>query len=153
MTIRSMTLEDVAQVALIEQNCFSQPWSKQAFADSLALPEAVFLVAEETVRNSCGDEAVVIMGYCGMYVSFEEGEITNVAVGECFRGQGIAKRLIEEMRKEAIKRNVERIVLEVRVSNVSAIHVYKKMGFQKVGIRKGFYDKPKEDADIMVWEK
>ncbi len=153
MTIRRMRHEDVQQVALIEYNCFSQPWSRQAFLDSLALPEAVFLVAEEEIVNSCGDFGRMVYGYVGMYLSIDEGEITNVAVHELFRGKGVAKALIEELQQEAIRRGVHKIVLEVRVSNAPAIRVYEQKGFRCVGVRKAFYEKPKEDANIMVWEK
>lgn len=153
MRIRRMMPDDAESVAYIEQNTFSQPWSRQGFLDSLKLPDVIFLVAEKEAADKCGNHTSVIVGYIGMYISLEEGEITNVAVREPDRGEGIGKALVGAMLKEADSVGVSRIVLEVRVTNASAIHVYEEMGFRRVGIRKGFYEKPKEDAGIMVWEK
>lgn len=139
MIIRRMTFEDVKSVAQIEAECFSVPWSENSFEDSLAREDTVFLV--------CVDEGVV--GYIGMYLSFEEGEITNVAVTPSYRQRGCGNLLIEAVKKEAKARNAECVILEVRVSNEPAISLYKKNGFEEIGIRKNFYEHPKEDAIIM----
>lgn len=80
--VREMRLEDVPSVALLEAECFSEPWSEQAFSDALKQPEALLMVAEDTQQ--------VPVGYCGIYLSLDEGEITNVAVRPECRKQGIA---------------------------------------------------------------
>ena len=152
MILRRMEKRDVPQVAAIERSTFSQPWSENAFLESLENNYTYFLVAEEQVANSTGDEAAVIVGYVGMYISFEEGEITNVAVAEVLRKNGVGEALIRGLLADAPKLGVTRIVLEVRVSNAPAIRLYEKCGFKEIGIRKGFYDFPKEDGSIMVWE-
>ena len=123
--IRSMTAEDVAKVASLEAEIFSQPWSENAFLDSLCLPDTIFLVAEESG---------VIQGYIGMYLAADEGEITNVAVNPACRRRGIGEGLLTEMKKRAADHKIARIVLEVRVSNEGAIRVYEKQGFSSVGI-------------------
>ena len=89
-------------------------------------------------------------GYCVCYQSFEEGEITNVAVKKELRGQGIAGKLLEKLCSYGKKRGLERYILEVRAGNEPAIHLYERSGFTRVGIRKGFYEQPVEDAVIMV---
>lgn len=147
MIIRRMTKEDAAQMACIEEAVFSQPWSKKAFEESLSYENTIFLVAEDE-----RDGQKQILGYVGMYISFEEGEITNVAVDEASRKKGIGKALILKLLEEAAALSVTRIILEVRCSNADAIGLYTKCDFKKIGIRKGFYDFPKEDADIMLWE-
>ena len=139
MIIRRMTQEDTEHVAEIEKLCFSLPWTAQGFADGLAYPDNIFLVAEE---------ADTIIGYIGMYVAYEEGEITNVAVEPAFRGSGVAGKLIEALLELAREQLVQRVLLEVRLSNAAAIHVYERSGFTKIGERPGFYDLPKEDALI-----
>lgn len=143
MKIRRMESSDVTEVAAIEKNCFSQPWSRHAFRDAVNDNNAVFLVAEDEMHR--------ILGYIGMYVSLPEGEITNVAVAEEFRGQGVGKKLVSAIRQWAKEHGLDRIVLEVRSSNQAAIHVYHKEGFVKLGTRKDFYSFPREDADIMEW--
>lgn len=139
--VRKMQAKDAETVADLEKKIFSQPWSRQGFLDSLSLGNTVFLVAEENEK---------ILGYIGMYVTLEEGEITNVAVDPLKRCRGVGALLISEMKKEAECRSLARIVLEVRVSNQSAIRLYERNGFVNCGVRKGFYERPKEDAYIMI---
>lgn len=141
MLIRKMEEQDISQVAQIERENFSMPWSEKAFSDSLSQEEALFLVAEEEGR---------VLGYIGVYISLDEGEITNVSVDQNQRKKGIGNALVEQLKKAAAEKMVERIFLEVRVSNEPAIHLYEKQGFEKVGCRKGFYEKPREDAWVMM---
>lgn len=152
MSIRRMKKEDVLQVAQIEAQVFSRPWSRQGFMDALNNPAALFLVEEQEVADTTGAVSRMIAGYIGMYIALDEGEITNVAVFEPLRKQGTGSRLVQAMIQEARQRAVTRIVLEVRCSNEPAIQLYEKYGFLKVGVRKGFYEAPREDANIMVWE-
>lgn len=140
--VRNMQIKDALPVSVIEQETFSKPWSYQGFADALNLGNTIFLVAEEDGK---------ILGYIGMYMSLDEGEITNVAVLEKERQRGVGGLLLAEMKKEAERRSIARIVLEVRISNDSAIRLYERNGFKNCGIRKGFYDLPKEDAYIMIY--
>ena len=144
MRIRRMAEEDVPTVARIEQDCFSEPWSEQGFLDGMD-HSAVFLAAE--------DDKGDVVGYIGMYVTEPEGEITNVAVSKDVRGRGIGEALVAAMQQWAVEHGVERIILEVRLSNAPAIHVYEKKGFVTIGVRKNFYRLPTEDAGIMEWQK
>lgn len=142
---RDMTEDDVAQVAAVEKRLFSRPWTAEAFLDSLSLPDTVFLVAQR-------EDSKELLGYCGCYQSFDEGNITNVAVCESVRRQGIASALISALVNQGSQRGIRRFFLEVRISNVPAVTLYEKAGFQTVGVRKGFYAEPVEDAKIMVLE-
>ena len=142
ITIRNMQVADALAVSEIEQEIFSRPWSYQVFVDSLNLGNTIFLVAEEEGR---------ILGYIGMYLAMDEGEITNVAVMKQERQRGIGGMLLKEIKKEAERRAIARIVLEVRVSNASAIRLYEREGFQNCGVRKNFYELPREDAYIMIY--
>ena len=146
--IREMTMADLDAVTAIEAACFSMPWSRQGFADALR-QDAIFLVAEADVPGASDRR---IAGYIGMYCAFDEGEITNVAVAEECRGLGIATELVRALITRAGACGVKRIVLEVRRSNRAAIHVYECCGFGKLGVRRDFYERPREDADIMVFE-
>lgn len=153
MIIREMTLADVPQAVAIERQSFSQPWSEKSFADAVRDHNALFLAALETAGNSCGDEREAVLGYIGMYLSPPEGEITNVAVFEPFRGGGVGGALVAAMQREAGARGINEIYLEVRVSNASAIRLYTRAGFLEVGVRRGFYELPREDAKIMKWSR
>lgn len=142
ISIRRMQPMDADRAAEIEKSIFSQPWSKQGFLDALNISGTIFLVAEEGTD---------ILGYIGMYCAFEEGEITNVAVDASARCRGIGGMLIAEAKKAAAQQGLTRIVLEVRVSNENAIRLYERNGFVSQGVRRGFYDFPKEDANIMIY--
>lgn len=143
LIVRRMGEQDLAQVSAIEAEAFSVPWSEKSFRDSLAMHHTIFLVAELDGE---------IAGYCGCYQSLEEAEITNVAVDKKLRGQGIARKLLEELLEIGRLQGAFAFTLEVRVSNTPAIHLYESLGFESVGIRKGFYEKPTEDAMIM-WRR
>ena len=143
LRIWRMEERDVQQVAAIEAESFSLPWSEQAFRDSLAMYHTIFLVADLEGR---------IAGYCGCYQSLEEAEITNVAVKQELRGKGIARELLQELFRVGTAQGVFAYTLEVRVSNTPAIHLYESLGFENVGIRRDFYEKPTEDAMIM-WRR
>ena len=144
LEIKRMTKEHLTSVAEIEAEVFSVPWTKQGFADTLTMENVIFLVAE--------DEGAVV-GYCGIYLAADEGEITNVAVSPFWRRKGIADMLLRNLLDQAKKRGIIRFILEVRCSNKPAIELYQKYGFKTQGIRKNFYDKPKEDAYVMILEE
>lgn len=138
--IRLMTKTDLEQVAGIEREIFSMPWSEKAFADSLQSENTLYIVAEIDGK---------VAGYCGMYIAFEEGNISNVAVAPEYRRQKIAANMLKNILKLAKEKGVTDVVLEVRETNTGAIRLYEQIGFEEVGIRKDFYDKPKENALIM----
>lgn len=142
-TISPMTEADVEEVAAIEKRIFSLPWSKQAFSDSLRLENTIYL----TIRAEGK-----VAGYCGMYQSFSEGEIVNVAVDEKYRRQQAGRTLLQALLLEGEKRGVTTFLLEVRESNQAAIHLYESLGFTKAGMRKNFYEFPTEHAVIMLKE-
>ena len=105
LTIREMKPSDLQRVAEIEKQIFSMPWSKKGFADSIKQDCTLFLTVEEDGE---------IVGYCGLLQSFDEAEITNVAVEEKSRGQGIAKRMLKELLRRGSERGIRVYTLEVR---------------------------------------
>lgn len=143
MTIREMSASDIDGVAALEAETFSMPWSARGFADTLHREDVLFLVA-------CEGEN--LLGYVGVYCTADEGEITNVAVAQSARRRGVGRALIGELIRALADRKIFRIVLEVRVSNEPALHLYEQEGFAVVGTRKNFYEKPTEDAYVMVRE-
>lgn len=140
VNIRLMKEKDLDRVAAIEKEIFSLPWSKNAFADSLNSENTLYVVAED-------DEN--IKGYCGMYLSFEEGNITNVAVSPAYRKQKVAYNMLNCIFELAKEKGITDVFLEVRETNVPAIKLYEGLGFEDAGIRKNFYEKPTENALIM----
>ena len=145
MLIRRMTLEDIPAVVEIEKQCFSLPWSEKSFEDSISREDTIFLVCVEELHENDKE----ITGYMGLYLSFDEASVTNVAVSPEYRKKGYGEALVAEAKVAAKEAGAECIFLEVRVSNTPAISLYNKHGFENIGIRKKFYEHPVEDAIIM----
>lgn len=142
-SVINMTLRHVGEVARLEREVFSSPWSEKALGDSIGQDTSLFLVCEK-------DEEVA--GYVGCYIVCDEAAITNVAVFPKYRRQGIAESLISELKRRTSEKGCSVITLEVRVSNTPAISLYEKLGFKTVGCRRGFYSNPREDAYVMLYE-
>ena len=139
LRIRRMQDDDLDQVTALEQKIFSIPWTRDGFLESLHSQYTLYLVAE------IGE----IVGYCGYMRSFEDADICNVAVAPHMRSRGIGEEMLRMLMEMGRKDGIERYTLEVRVSNKSALRLYKKLGFEIAGIRKNFYALPTEDAYIM----
>ena len=141
--IVNMDETHLEEVAKIEQVSFPTPWSKEAYYNELrenSLAHYYVCLAGEKV-----------IGYAGMWIIIDEAHITNIAVHPDFRGKKIAQALLLYLMQEAMRLGAERITLEVRPSNRVAQHVYGKLGFCPVGVRKGYYTDTKEDA-IIMWK-
>lgn len=140
--ISNMDYSHLEAVARIEEESFSTPWSINAFRDAIDSPNYEYVVA-------CEEDGTVL-GYAGMQVVLDEAEITNIAVSESARGNGIAHNMLEALYRLCVRRGVIYLHLEVRQSNAPARHLYEKNGFNIDGVRKNFYDRPKEDAVLMT---
>lgn len=126
--------------AAVEQACFSQPWSEQGLRAELE---------KEFARCFAAVSDGAVVGWAGLEAVWGEGSVTNIAVLPGFRRRGIGEALTRALLSCAAGLSLDRLLLEVRVSNAPAIALYEKLGFGPVGIRPGFYDAPREDALIM----
>ena len=143
IVIRTMSERDSSAVWELEKKCFSVPWSEESI-------RAMF--SEKGYWNLTARDDGSLVGYIGMKAVLDEADITNVAVDPDRRRQGIGKMLLRELLAKAGELGIRRIFLEVRVSNTAARALYEQAGFRTVDARKNYYEKPKEDAYIMVWE-
>lgn len=148
MLIREMIENDLEQVAELEKHCFgASAWSLNAFRGVLSDKNALYLTATEEA-----DGVAAVIGCCGVWQSFEDGEIMNVMVRPEYRRNGCAAMLLRELFRLGNQRGIENYTLEVREGNSAAIRLYESLGFSSAGIRKNFYDDPKENAVIM-WKR
>lgn len=136
-----MEKEHVAAIAELEKSCFSAPWTEKGIAEELENENAHFLSAVSGEK---------ILGYIGVHEICGEAYIDNVAVHHDYRRFGLGEKLLQTAQKNAFGRGCNFISLEVRKSNIGAISLYNKLGYQTVGERKNFYTNPTEDAVIMT---
>ena len=128
-------------IAALERQCFSDPWSVEMLRSELPDDSHEFLLAVE------GEE---LLGYVGLMTVLDEGYLSNVAVSPAYRRQGIAEALLTALLARARARKLSFVTLEVRAGNTPAQALYRKLGFQEVGVRRGYYEHPKEDAVLMT---
>ena len=140
MIIREMQEEDAVFVAELENSIFNMNTKPGSLADECRRDNSLYIVACE------GDS---IIGYCTIIASFETADLCNIAVKEDYRKQHIAEMIFEYAVKKCRAKSVERILLEVRESNIPAICFYDKMDFEKIGMRKNYYSNPSENALIL----
>ena len=139
MKIRAWEQSDLTEIAQMEARCFSDPWSEDALASVLRYAwQHSFLLEDEGQ----------VCGYGCLLCLFEDAEIANIAVDIPFRGKGYGGALLGAMLEKAKSLGASRALLEVRVSNATAIRLYEKFGFVKYGERKRYYEDG-EDAALM----
>jgi len=132
----------IPQIEVLEERCFSMPWTGAQLASQMKDSQHEFIAAV-TPEGS-------VLGYVGMMYVLDEGYISNVAVGPEYRRQGIADALIGRLCEICHAHALAFVTLEVRAGNAPAIALYEKHGFRTVGLRKNYYERPKEDALLMT---
>jgi [ribosomal protein S18]-alanine N-acetyltransferase len=133
----------VPQIVHLESLIFSDPWSASAFR-------------EEVARGPRGGysrvlvEAGAVRAYSVAWFVADEGHLANLATDPACRGRSFARALLRDLLAESRRRGIANVWLEVRTGNAVAIRLYRAHGFREVGIRKGYYQKEREDALVMV---
>ena len=141
ITVRRVIEEDIDSILEIEKEAFTTPWSRDAFLTEINENMlAYYLVAEVNEK---------VVGYGGIWLILNEGHITNIAVKEEYRGNGIGNHILEGLICYCMKNSIDSMTLEVRESNLIAQNLYKKYGFVSSGKRPKYYSDDGEDAIIM----
>ena len=138
-----MDRSHIPQIAALEKECFSMPWTENMLEDALFDPQASFIVAQDS------EEEGNVLGYAGLHAVLDEGYIDNIAVQPDARRHGVADALLEA-RVGFGRDHLALLMLGARSSNAPAIALYQKHGFAVVGRRKNYYDAPREDAVLMT---
>ncbi len=138
MRIEKATAAQAPAIAALEARCFpADPWP----AETILYKINEFFIARE---------GEALLGYLCLSHVLDEGSIDNIAVAPEQRRRGIAEALVAAGEAEARRLGLAFITLEVRAGNEPAIRLYEKHGFARVGLRRGYYEKPKEDAILMT---
>ena len=138
--IKRVTLQMLSDIADIERECFSSPWSESGLE---------MLLGDSAVGFAAFCEERLV-GYVGMMTVLDEGQITNVAVRGDFRRKGCAKALLCALEEYARENGIVFLSLEVRRSNEAARGLYLADGWRDAGVRRNFYSLPTEDAIVMT---
>lgn len=142
ISLRPMAEGDLPEVLAIERVLFPEDaWSEGMFRDELAKQASRhYLVAEQAGQ---------IVGYAGLYAHRGEADVQTVAVRTSHWGRGIGGRLLTALLEEAARRGCTEVYLEVRADNDRAQQLYRRFGFEAVGVRPGYYQQAGVDAVVM----
>lgn len=140
ITVERMNSFNILGVKEISDLSFSSPWSLLSMEKELINKNAVYIVVK------LGNKVVA---FGGMWIIFDECHITNIAVHPDFRRNNFGDVIVENLIKIAKDMDVTSMTLEVRSSNIAAINLYKKHNFSIEGVRKNYYQHPREDGYIM----
>jgi len=142
ISIRPLRPEDIDAVVSIESEAFSTPWSPETFSGLIGRDAVELIVMVDQ------DEEVI--GYAVLWCILDQGELANLALATPRRGEGLGGLLLRHVLQVAKDRGVEKLFLEVRASNRRAVELYRTQGFEEVGVRKAYYEQPREDALVML---
>jgi ribosomal-protein-alanine N-acetyltransferase len=138
--IRPLQLRDLSAIEEIEQRSYPTPWSRSMFAGELAKPSSICLGAFDGER---------LAGYLIVSRYVDAWHVMNVAVAGDYRRRGVASQLLGALFEQTSTDDRRGYTLEVRVSNAGAISLYERLGFERRGVRRGYYTDNREDALIM----
>lgn len=145
--------EHLEAVYQLETSSQRFPWSKKIFSDCLSAGYfcQVLTLSENTKLRQLLPEEVDIAGFGIVMPAVDEVHLLNIAIHPAVRQQRLGAWLLEALKRQSKRSGGSKMLLEVRVSNVSAIGLYRKMGFQVVGVRKNYYpaDEGRENALVM----
>jgi len=141
MIVRPMTRNDLDVIETLERACYRAPWHRGMFESELTTNAYAHLFVLE--------EKDVIYGYSGVWIVSDTATITKVTVRPDYQGRKLGSLLVRDLLERVERAQCAFVSLEVRVSNVRAVQLYRKHGFAKVGIRKHYYSVG-EDAIAMV---
>ena len=140
--VRPMEEGDIERVGHIEAASFTTPWRAATFRTLLDRRGAVLRVLEVPPMS--------VAGYTVLWCIQDQGELANIAVAPQLRDLGLGSYLLDQITEEAVERGVESLYLEVRVSNARARAMYASRGFREIGVRRDYYEKPREDARVLM---
>lgn len=139
MVIRQATKADLADVAALEVQVYSDPWSERIISDELAQSNRIYLVVETDGR---------VIGFGGVMLVVEDAHITTLGIAPAHRRRGVGSRLLLALIDRALDAGSRNLTLEVRESNIDAQALYERFGFDHVGKRHGYY---RDEDALVMW--
>jgi ribosomal-protein-alanine N-acetyltransferase len=136
---------DLADVDALQRRTFTNAWGAEALKWELTHTDVARLYL---MRSPDG----VLVAYCACWMVFDELHINSLAVDGPWRRQGLARRLLRAVFQDASAGGAHGATLEVRQSNVAARLLYEHLGFHVEGVRRDYYQEPREDA-LVLWHR
>ena len=152
-----MQAADLDAVLDIESVSHLHPWTRGNFSDSLAAGHWAYCIrpqVDQAIKGSYLDPSI-LWAYCILYPAVDELHLLNITVSPKLRKLGLASKMMVAIEGVAAQQNMPRIILEVRPSNLAAVTLYQKLGYEQIGIRKNYYPADphlgtREDALVMA---
>ncbi|MFR7590580.1 MAG: ribosomal protein S18-alanine N-acetyltransferase [Longibaculum sp.] len=144
MLIRAMDINDVERVVELENILFTSSWNASDFMYEI--------LENQFSYNFVLEEDECIVGYVGVWIMYEQSQITTIGIDPLYQRRGLGRALLEAMIDFALQQDCQVMSLEVRISNQKALSLYQSLGFQTKAIRKNYYQDNHEDAYLMVKE-
>ncbi len=141
-TISPMSIEHLSDVYRLEVESYDFPWTKEILRDCILYKYDSFTIYFKNI----------LVGYIISKISSPETHILNLTISSNYRKNGLGSSLVQLIINDSRIRGVEDVILEVRVNNSSAITLYKKLNFEKVGIRKNYYESKEGREDAYVFK-
>ncbi|WP_300087298.1 ribosomal protein S18-alanine N-acetyltransferase [uncultured Nitrosomonas sp.] len=152
--IREMRFEDLEQVICIEHEIFLFPWSLINFSDSIKAGYHCRVLVQPRSETDTQPDADVVMGYGILMIGPGEAHVLTVGVGYAWQGRGLGEKMLRHLIALSREHQAEFVLLDVRESNTGAASLYRRLGFQQIAVRKGYYPAMcgREDALVMKLE-
>jgi tRNA threonylcarbamoyl adenosine modification protein YeaZ/ribosomal-protein-alanine acetyltransferase len=142
---RAVIAEDLASVEGLQRQTFTNPWGAEAIRWELENTDVARLYVMHAPDGA-------LVAYCACWIVFDELHINSLAVDVTRRRQGLARELLAFVLADAVRAGATSATLEVRASNIAARRLYEKLGFKVEGIRRDYYQDPREDA-VILWAR
>jgi len=142
-SFRRMQVNDLPEVLAIENDVYPYPWTRGNFLDSIYSGYEAW-----TLRETSG----ALAGYFLLMLAVDEAHLLNISVRRDLHGRGIGRLQLDKVAGIAKEKDMASVLLEVRPSNQRALAVYRRYGFEQIGVRKGYYPaagNTREDALVM----
>ena len=152
-----MQIADLDAVLEIESISHLHPWTRGNFSDSLAAGHWAYCIRpqlDQAIKGSYLDPAI-LWAYCILFPAVDELHLLNITVSPKLRKLGLGSRMMAAIEGVAAQQSIPRIILEVRPSNIAAVSLYQRLGYEQIGIRKNYYPADpqlgiREDALVMA---
>lgn len=157
LSFMPMQAADLDAVLAIESVSHIHPWTQGNFADSLAAGHWAYCIRPELAQAIQGSylDPEILWAYCILFPAVDELHLLNITVSPKLRQFGLGSRIMAAIEGVAAQQNFPRIILEVRPSNIAAVSLYQKLGYEQIGLRKSYYPADsqtgsREDALVMA---